>query len=305
MALTPEEVTRFEARAREVGDGIGRELQFRVAPNPEYVTLTAAPTQTTIVGPSRLSDGAAEAIADVLDRLESGVLLVATDEDGDPFITARVDLAAATSQDLTSAFRPAFAEASEGRLDLQRLLDIVGDATQAVLLGEHPEVAAIKIIAARAPTARELAAAREQSQESLSGLTPEPLRSLMPPKPVDGEIVRLRRMVDDVLVATSTGSPTSRAVSGLAGRHPSWGLTVHTTAPRRTHADRRTGHCEPIVVRNMTDSCAAVRQEIELLALTGRIRVVVATQRGSKPTSRGERASRGDCLSGPSSGRRE
>ena len=62
-------------------------------------------------------------------------------------------------------------------------------------------VGAAELIGTRRPTARELAAARQQNQEVHSGLTPEPLLGLLPPRPVPEDIVLLRRMIDDILVA--------------------------------------------------------------------------------------------------------
>jgi hypothetical protein len=194
VALTPEEVSRLEERARHVGDAIGWHLKFHVAPNPEYVGVTAGADMIFIIGPDKLSDLAAYDIDLALDALERGDRVIIADDDGDPRLSTRVepDVETAMVGPAISADQP---------LDLQRTLDLVDDAMQASMLGDHPDVAAARIVEARRPTLREVAAAREQNQEVNSGLTPEPLRSLMPPSPVPEEIVRLRRAIDDVLVA--------------------------------------------------------------------------------------------------------
>ncbi|CAN7554243.1 hypothetical protein LJR013_003966 [Pseudarthrobacter oxydans] len=86
-------------------------------------------------------------------------------------------------------------------LDLERILDLVGDAMTAAIRGVDPNVAAAEILNAKRPTARELAAARRENQEVHGGGTPEILRDFMAPSPVPEETARLRRMIDDVLVA--------------------------------------------------------------------------------------------------------
>lgn len=86
-------------------------------------------------------------------------------------------------------------------LDLVRTLDLVGDAMTAVLRGIDPNIAAAETLKAKRPTARELAAARRENQEVHGGGTPDVLRDMMPPSPVPEEVARLRRLIDDVLVA--------------------------------------------------------------------------------------------------------
>jgi hypothetical protein len=86
-------------------------------------------------------------------------------------------------------------------LRMDRIMDLVGDAMAASFFGVHPDAAAAEIVGRRRPSARELAAARRQNQEVHSGQTPEVLRQFMPPTPVPEDVVRLRRMIDDVLVA--------------------------------------------------------------------------------------------------------
>lgn len=84
MALQPEDVQRLNERAREVGRRIGWELRFRVAPNLEYVGVTAGPEQVFVLGPAKLSDLAAHDIELDLDALERGDRVIRPDEDGDP-----------------------------------------------------------------------------------------------------------------------------------------------------------------------------------------------------------------------------
>lgn len=86
-------------------------------------------------------------------------------------------------------------------LDLERILGLVGDAMTAAIHGVDPNVAAAAIFNAKRPTARELAAARHENQEVHGGGTPEILRDFMAPSPVPEETARLRRMIDDILVA--------------------------------------------------------------------------------------------------------
>ncbi|MFY1661186.1 hypothetical protein [Micromonospora sp. WMMD1274] len=84
MALEPEDVQRLNDRPREVGRKIGWDLQFCVAPNPEYVGVAAGPNQVFVLGPAKLSDLAAHDIELDLDALERGDRTIGPDEDGDP-----------------------------------------------------------------------------------------------------------------------------------------------------------------------------------------------------------------------------
>jgi hypothetical protein len=84
MALKPDDVQRLNDRAREVGEKIGWELRFCVAPNPEYVGVVAGPNQVFVLGPAKLSDLAAHDIELDLDSLERGERVIHPDEDGDP-----------------------------------------------------------------------------------------------------------------------------------------------------------------------------------------------------------------------------
>lgn len=86
-------------------------------------------------------------------------------------------------------------------LNLERIMDLVADASAASLWGIAPDVAAAEIVKVRRPTLRELAAARRENQEVNGAGTPEILRTILPPSPVPEEVVRLRRMIDEVLVA--------------------------------------------------------------------------------------------------------
>lgn len=86
-------------------------------------------------------------------------------------------------------------------LDLQRILGLVTDAMSAAYLGEDPDTAAAGMLASKKPTARELAAARRENQQAHGGGTPETPPGIMKPSPAPEEVVRMRGMIDDVLVA--------------------------------------------------------------------------------------------------------
>jgi hypothetical protein len=59
-------------------------MHFQVAPNPEFIGLTAGAKHIFVVGPSRLADLAAHEIDLTLDELERGSRRIILDEDGDP-----------------------------------------------------------------------------------------------------------------------------------------------------------------------------------------------------------------------------
>ncbi len=84
MPLTPDDISRLDDRARDVGSKIGRDMRFVVAPNPEYVGVTAGPDNVFVLGPAKLADLAAHDIELDLDALERGDREVRPDEDGDP-----------------------------------------------------------------------------------------------------------------------------------------------------------------------------------------------------------------------------
>jgi len=84
MALEAEDIRRLDERAQQVGARIGWDLRFRVAPNPEYVGITAGPSEVFVLGPAKLSDLAAHDIDLDLDALERGERVIRADEDGDP-----------------------------------------------------------------------------------------------------------------------------------------------------------------------------------------------------------------------------
>jgi hypothetical protein len=86
-------------------------------------------------------------------------------------------------------------------LDLQRILGLVTDAMSAAYLGEDPDTAAAALLASKNPTARELSAARHENQEVHGGGTPETLPGTRPPAPTPETVVRLRGMIDGILVA--------------------------------------------------------------------------------------------------------
>lgn len=83
MPLTSDDVSRLDARAREVGRKIGWEMRFVVAPNPEYVGVTAGPN-VFVLGPKKLAELAAHDIELDLDALERGERQIRPDEAGDP-----------------------------------------------------------------------------------------------------------------------------------------------------------------------------------------------------------------------------
>ena len=87
--LTDDDVQALNRRAREVGDVIGWDLQFVVAPNAEYVGLAAGggadqAEQIIVLGPSRITDLAVHEIDLALDALQRGDRQIVLDEDGDP-----------------------------------------------------------------------------------------------------------------------------------------------------------------------------------------------------------------------------
>ena len=82
MALDPKYAEQLEARAKEVGAKIGRELTFRILGNDEYVAITAAPDNQVILGPSKLSDLAAQEFDLDLDAIERGDRVVFEDPEG-------------------------------------------------------------------------------------------------------------------------------------------------------------------------------------------------------------------------------
>lgn len=84
MALSANEIVLLDARARAVGESIGWELHFQVAPNPEFVGLTAGANHIFVVGPALLADLAAHDIDLTLDALERRERRIVEDEDGDP-----------------------------------------------------------------------------------------------------------------------------------------------------------------------------------------------------------------------------
>lgn len=84
MALEPADVQRLDQLAQQVGKQIGWALSFCVAPNPEYVGVTAGPDNVFVLGPLKLSELAAHDIELELDALERGDRQIRPDEDGDP-----------------------------------------------------------------------------------------------------------------------------------------------------------------------------------------------------------------------------
>ncbi len=82
--LTEDDVKALDRRAREVGRHIGWNLQFVVAPNAEYVGLSAGADQIIVFGPSRITDLALHEIDLALDALQRGDRHIVLDEEGDP-----------------------------------------------------------------------------------------------------------------------------------------------------------------------------------------------------------------------------
>jgi hypothetical protein len=82
--LTDDDIAALGQRAREVGESIGWDLAFVVAPNPEFVGLCAGPDRIIVLGPSRVSDLAVHEIDLALDALQRGKRRIILDEDGDP-----------------------------------------------------------------------------------------------------------------------------------------------------------------------------------------------------------------------------
>jgi hypothetical protein len=84
VAVTDDEIRKLDARARAVGERIGWELHFMVAPNPDFVGLAAGANQVFVVGPSRLADLVINDVDLTLDALERGERRIVLDEDDDP-----------------------------------------------------------------------------------------------------------------------------------------------------------------------------------------------------------------------------
>lgn len=82
--LTDHDIAALNQRAQEVGEHIGWELMFAVAPNSEFVGLCAGPDRIVILGPSRVSDFGVHEIDLALDALQCGERRIIADEDGDP-----------------------------------------------------------------------------------------------------------------------------------------------------------------------------------------------------------------------------
>lgn len=87
MGLNQRDVERLDARAQEVGRSGQWDLRFVVAPNPDYVGLTA--DDIFIVGPAKSADLAAYDIEMELDAIERGDARIQSDEDGDPRLFRR------------------------------------------------------------------------------------------------------------------------------------------------------------------------------------------------------------------------
>lgn len=86
-------------------------------------------------------------------------------------------------------------------LPLEPVIDLVGDAMLAAMAGLDPKTAAAEIIKRRQPSIREVTAARRENHLVHGGGTPEVLRGLVAPTSIPGDVVRLRRLIDDILSA--------------------------------------------------------------------------------------------------------
>jgi hypothetical protein len=85
-------------------------------------------------------------------------------------------------------------------LDLQRVMALVADTVEYLLLGAPPAVAAQALDDRQHPTACELAAAGRENDDMHSGRDdPILLAAGFAPTVVPEEVVRLRRAVDEVL----------------------------------------------------------------------------------------------------------
>lgn len=98
------------------------------------------------------------------------------------------------------AARTIVAMSDDQPIELTRIMDLVGYALQASVLGIDPNTVASALLELKRPTARELAAARRENQEVHGSGTPEILRDFVQPSPIPEDVARLRRMVDDILV---------------------------------------------------------------------------------------------------------
>lgn len=85
-------------------------------------------------------------------------------------------------------------------LDLERVMALVADTLERVMLGVDYASAAAAVVQQRRPTRRELAAARRQNLELYSG-GPDLTRYGVPSLPVPPDVLRLRNAIDEVLAA--------------------------------------------------------------------------------------------------------
>lgn len=86
-----------------------------------------------------------------------------------------------------------------GPLDLERIMGLVGDAMALLSQGVSVSEAASTLVTRSKPSVREIAAARQQNHEVHGGGTPEILRPFFKPTPVPEDVLRMRRMIDEVL----------------------------------------------------------------------------------------------------------
>lgn len=90
MALDEQAVERLRQMARDVGAQVGLDLDFTVASNPEFVTLTVG--GVVILGPERVDAMAAHDIELELDAIRTGRATVTLDGDGVLRLVRDVDL---------------------------------------------------------------------------------------------------------------------------------------------------------------------------------------------------------------------
>lgn len=83
----------------------------------------------------------------------------------------------------------------------KRILSLVSDAEIAAVQGMDIQSAAKWIVANRMPLVEEIDAARRENQSAHGGGMPDILRGVVKPPPFSEDEARMRRIIDDTLVA--------------------------------------------------------------------------------------------------------
>lgn len=91
----------------------------------------------------------------------------------------------------------------------ERILTLVSDAEKAALYGVDVQTAAQSIVSVRRPTADELEAARNENHAAHGGGMQDILRGIVKVPPFDEDEARMRRVIDDTLVAALALLPPS------------------------------------------------------------------------------------------------